>query len=130
MGSAWVGLCCAFALHIADEALTGFLPVYNATVRALRQRYRFLSFPTFSFRLWLTGLVLACGILFALSGFAFRGAPWIVPIATAYGAIMVGNGLLHLGASVRYRRLMPGTYSAPVLLASAIWLLVRVAERN
>jgi hypothetical protein len=31
-GIAWIALCLAFALHIIDEALTGFLSVYNPTV--------------------------------------------------------------------------------------------------
>ena len=31
-GAPWLALCAAFALHVADEALTGFLRVYNPTV--------------------------------------------------------------------------------------------------
>jgi hypothetical protein len=32
--AAWVGLCAALALHVTDEALTGFLDVYNPAVQA------------------------------------------------------------------------------------------------
>ena len=42
-GGPWVALCCAFALHVLDEALTGFLDVYNPTVAALRQRWAWNS---------------------------------------------------------------------------------------
>jgi len=35
-GSAWFALCVAFAVHILDEASTGFLAVYNPTVTILR----------------------------------------------------------------------------------------------
>jgi len=38
LGIAWVALCLAFALHIVDEASTGFLSVYNPTVLAMRER--------------------------------------------------------------------------------------------
>jgi hypothetical protein len=35
-GLAWLFLCVAFCAHVADEALTGFLDVYNPTVLAVR----------------------------------------------------------------------------------------------
>ena len=38
-GSAWFALCVAFALHIIDEASSGFLAVYNPTVTILRGRW-------------------------------------------------------------------------------------------
>jgi hypothetical protein len=43
--AAWVGLACALALHVTDEALTGFLPVYNGIVRTIRKRYGWAPFP-------------------------------------------------------------------------------------
>ena len=36
LGIAWVMMWVALALHVTDEALTGFLSVYNPTVLALR----------------------------------------------------------------------------------------------
>jgi hypothetical protein len=42
-----VALCAALALHVADEALSGFLSVYNPAVRAIRERVPFLPLPTF-----------------------------------------------------------------------------------
>jgi len=42
----------------------------------------------------------------------------------ALGVINVGNGLLHIVASIRFRRRAPGVISAPLLLACAVWLLV------
>jgi hypothetical protein len=36
--TAWLQLVVALALRVIDEALTGFLEVYNPTVRALRER--------------------------------------------------------------------------------------------
>ncbi len=89
-------------------------------VRAIRARFPFLPLPTFTFRVWLTGLVLAVGVLASLAPFAIRGAPWMRPIAYAFGIVMAGNGLLHLVGSVYMRKAMPGVYSAPLLLAAAI----------
>jgi len=117
-------VCVAFAIHVADEALTDFLSVYNPAVRALRARFPFLPLPTFTFRVWITGLVLAVVVLASLAPFAFRGAPWIRPIAYAFGIIMAGNGLLHLAGSVYMRKAMPGVYSAPLILGAAMYLLV------
>ncbi|HYS00491.1 MAG TPA: HXXEE domain-containing protein, partial [Gemmatimonadales bacterium] len=113
-GVAWLALCVALAIHVADEALTDFLSVYNPAVRAIRARFPFLPLPTFTFRVWLTGLVLAVAVLASLAPFAVRGAPWMRPIAYAFGIVMAGNGLLHLGGSVYLRKAMPGVYSAPL----------------
>jgi hypothetical protein len=35
--AAWVALAVALALHVTDEALTGFLPVYNSIVEGIRE---------------------------------------------------------------------------------------------
>ena len=127
LGPAWVTLCIAFGIHVVDEALTDFLSVYNPMVRAIRARFPLLPLPTFTFRVWLTGLMLAVVVLASLTPFAFRGAGWMRPVALAFGLIMAGNGLLHLVASVYLRKVMPGTYSAPLILAAAIYLLASVA---
>jgi hypothetical protein len=125
-GFAWIAACVAFAVHVADEALTDFLSVYNPAVRAIRARLPFLPLPTFTFRVWLSGLVLAVVVLASLTPFAFRGAAWMRPIAYAFGIVMAGNGLLHLAGSAYTRKVIPGTYSAPLLLAAAVYLLASV----
>jgi hypothetical protein len=76
-GIAWVTLCLALAVHVTDEALTDFLSVYNPAVQAIRQKLPFLPLPTFTFELWLTGLILAIILLLLLSSFAFSGARWL-----------------------------------------------------
>jgi len=119
-------LCAAFAIHVADEALTDFLSVYNATARAIRARFPFLLIPTFTFRVWLTGLVMAVLVLACLTPFAFRGAAGLRPVAYVYGIVMAGNGVLHLVGSAYMRRAMPGVYSAPIILAAAGYLLASI----
>ena len=72
-GVSWVALTAGFALHVADEAANDFLAVYNPAVRAIRARLPLLPLPTFTFSVWLTGLILAVAILAALSPLAFVG---------------------------------------------------------
>ncbi|HLA11512.1 MAG TPA: HXXEE domain-containing protein [Pyrinomonadaceae bacterium] len=124
-GRAWVALCLALAVHATDEALTDFLSVYNPIVLSVRQRLPSLPLPTFTFKIWLTGLVLSIIFLLLLSPFVFRGAWWMTPLSYFFGAIMLGNGLLHIAGSFYLGRLMPGVYSAPLLLAASVYLLIQ-----
>ncbi|MGD1101043.1 MAG: hypothetical protein ABSA59_03165 [Terriglobia bacterium] len=128
---AWIALCLALALHVADEASTGFLSVYNPTVMALRKSRPWLPFPVFTFKVWLAGLVIAVVLLLCLSVFVWRGARWMRPIGYGFAVIMLANGLGHiLGtifgrtvASIRFPRPMPGFYSSPFLLLASAYLL-------
>ena len=121
--------CLALAVHVSDEALTDFLSVYNPAVRAIRARLPFLPLPTFTFRIWLGGLLVAVAILLALSPLAFRGARWMRPLAYVFGTLMLFNGLLHFSVSLYLRRPMPGVWSAPLLLAASGYLLWRLRAR-
>jgi len=134
LGRAWITLACALALHVTDEALTGFLSVYNPTVLALRSRLGWWPMPTFAFREWLIGLTVLVGVLFLLSPLFFRGGRPIRPLAWVFAALMIGNGMAHtIGtiagrtvASVSFPRPMPGFWSSPFLIAAAVWLIVQL----
>jgi len=134
LGVAWVLLCLALAAHVTDEALTGFLAVYNPTVLALRARLGFWPMPTFTFREWLTGLVVGVLVLLALSPFVFRGSRWIRPLFYFFALLMITNGLGHtVGtifgrtvSSLRFARPMPGFYSSPLLLAASVYALIQL----
>jgi hypothetical protein len=123
-GRTWLALAGALALHVADEALTDFLSVYNPAALAIRARLPWLPLPTFSFPVWLGGLAAAIALLFALSPLAYRGVRWIVIAAMPLSVLMVFNGLGHIGSSLYARRFMPGAYSSPVLIAAALLALV------
>ncbi len=138
-GLAWILLCLAFCSHVADEALTGFLNVYNPTVIAMRERLVWFPMPTFQYREWLVGLIVANLILLALTPFAYRNARGLRPLAYFYAGVMLLNGLGHtfftvLGrtvASVQFPRPAPGFYSSPFLLITSIYLFMRLrASRN
>ena len=135
LGIAWVALCAVLGLHILDEASTHFLSIYNPTVLAMRAKLGFWPMPTFEFREWLSGLITAIVIFFALSPLAFRNVRWIRPVFY-FVAIVAGvlNALGHTTAtilgltvsSVRFPRPAPGFYSSPLLLAVSIYLLVQL----
>ena len=122
----------AFALHVLDEASTGFLNVYNPTVTALRQRWGWFPMPTFAFREWLVGLMAGVVLCFALTALAARGARWLRPLAWFYALLMFFNGMGHtlftvLGrtvATVTFSRPAPGFYSSPLLFIGSVWLMI------
>jgi hypothetical protein len=124
-GWAWLVATLAFTLHVIDEATYDFLAWYN--LQALRIR-RFLGGfpfpPTFTFWPWLTGLSLAVLVLAALTPAAYAGSSWLRPLGVIMGVEHVGSGLLHLGAGLVTRRAVPGIWSAPILLATGVWLLL------
>jgi hypothetical protein len=136
LGIAWILLCLALAAHVTDEASTGFLRVYNPTVVALRARLGFWPMPTFEFREWLSGLIVAVLVLLALSPFIFRGSRWIRPLFYFLAVALFANGLAHTAgtifgrtvSSVHFARPMPGFYSSPLLLAASVYALIQLSR--
>jgi len=119
---AWFLLVGALAIHITDEALTGFLEFYNPLVLSIRSRVPWFPMPTFTFRSWLGGLAALVLVLVALGWPVRRGAPGTRVASWALVSIMFLNGLAHLGGSVYFRQWLPGTTSAPLLLACSVLL--------
>lgn len=113
----------SLAIHVADEALTGFLPVYNSIIEGTRKEYTWLPLPTFTFRAWLSGLIVGVLLIFALTPLAFRGDRILRPVSYILGVMMIGNGSLHIGASFLWGEAAPGVYSAPLLIISSLLLL-------
>jgi hypothetical protein len=133
-GRPWFALCVAFALHVLDEATTGFLAVYNPTVTALRQRWGWFPMPAFEFRTWLIGLIIAVALCFALTPLAVRGTRGLRPFAWFFACVHLLNATGHtLGtifgqtvSTVTFPRPAPGFYSSPLLYIGSIWLMVRL----
>jgi hypothetical protein len=137
LGIAWIAFTVSLALHVMDEALTGFLSVYNPTVLALREQLGVWPMPTFTFKEWLTDLIIGIVVLFALSPFAFRNARWFRPViyflAVSAGLLnalghTVGTIFGRTVASVRFPRPAPGFYSSILLFATTFWLLRQLRE--
>ena len=136
-GRPWFALTVAFALHVLDEATTGFLNIYNPTVTAMRARYAWFPMPTFQFREWLVGLIAGVALCFALTPVAAKGVRWLRPLAWFYALLMFFNGMGHtvftiLGRtvpSVTFSRPAPGFYSSPFLFFGSVWLITRLSKR-
>ncbi len=135
---AWVFLCAAIALHVADEAATGFLSVYNPTVLAVRERAPWLPLPVFTFRVWLAGLITADLLLLSIAPLVVRELRWLRLAACAVAALMLANGVGHMigtvfgrtVASVQFPRPMPGFYSSPLLVAASAYLIRELRRRQ
>ena len=129
-GIAWLGLAIALAIHVTDEALTGFLPLYNSIVLEIRESYSFIPLPTFIFPVWLGGLIVAVLILFLLSPLVFAGRTPLRYMSYALSIMMILNGFGHMGASLYWGTLAPGVYSSPILLVAAVALLVSTFQAH
>ena len=127
---AWLLLCVVFAAHVTDEALTGFLDLYNPTVRAMRERMPWLIVPTFTFPVWISLLGLAVIALLILSHWVKRDLHWTVYASYAFAFVMLANGVAHLSFSLYKAQWMPGAYTSPVLLAAAVNLWIQTARRD
>jgi hypothetical protein len=126
-GRAWVTLSLALAAHVADEALTDFLAVYNPIVRSLRERFGWWPMPTFTFGVWLAGLIAGVALLLLLAPSAYRGSKLTRLAGYPFAGIMLLNGLGHLAGSIYFGSWMPGATTAPALIAASLWLLARRA---
>jgi hypothetical protein len=120
--SAWFGLTAALAVHVADEAMTDFLGFYNPLVRSIRLTVHWFPMPTFTFGVWLTGLVALVIVLAWMGPWVARGGVGPCVASWIFSGIMFLNGIGHLTGSVYFGRWLPGTTSAPLLLAASVWL--------
>ena len=120
---AWIALCGALAIHVADEALTDFLAFYNPVVLSMRERYPSLPLPVFTFETWLAWLIFAVVALVAASYFVWRGRWAMRPISHVFAGFMMLNGLLHIAGSIYLGTLMPGVYSSPLLITASVLLI-------
>ena len=115
----------SLALHVYDEAVSGFLPFYNQWVLDLRARLGFFPAPTFTFPVWITGLVTAILIAAALTPIVARGGRPIRLVCGAVAVVMVANALGHMLGSMYFGTILPGFWSAPLLLATSLWMARR-----
>jgi hypothetical protein len=126
----WIALVLAFGIHVADETAHDFLGFWNPLVESLRQRIPLLPLPTFSFGLWLGGLIVAVFVLLSLTFFVRRGATWMRVVSYVLAIIMLANGSLHILGSVYEGRALPGVVSSPLLLVTAGLLLATMLRHR
>ena len=134
VGGAWFLLSLLFAVHTTDEAFTDFIGYYNATVLTLYGSFSWFPRIDLSFREWLIALVALNSVLMLLTPVAYRNSRFVRSIAYAFASAMLLDGLGHVLLTLRGRTVgsahfsgtSPGFYSAPLLLAGAVFLLVRL----
>ena len=126
---AWIGLCAALAVHVADEALTNFLDLYNPGVLSLRESYPWLFgkypwlLPPFTFEVWLSLLVFAVLALVGASYSVWRGRWAMRPISYVFAGVMLANGFAHIAVAIYAQKVISGVYSSPLLLAASLALI-------
>lgn len=119
---AWVALTVTLAIHVLDEAIHDFLSVYNPIAESIRQQFPWLPLPVFQYEVWLGGLIGAIFGLFCLSAFV-PGHRGMARAAVVFALLMMLNGGMHLAGSLYEGRVLPGTWSAPLLVIAGAWLL-------
>ena len=130
-GICWLFFGYTLALHVLDEAGHDFLSVYNPNALAIRRAVSFLPVPVFTFQSWIGSLMLALTVLLVLTPFAFRGLKWMRMLAIPIGVVLgIGNGSAHILSSIYFKRMMPGVYSAPLILVSGVLLLRSALGKN
>ena len=127
---AWLLLVAALGLHVLDEALTGFLGFYNPLVLELRERLGFWPMPTFTFGVWLSGLIVLIVVLALLTPAVRRGVAGTPTLSWLFAVIMIGNGIAHLAGSVYFQRWLPGATSAALLLIGGTLLIDATRKRT
>ena len=127
-GILWLFFGYSLALHVLDEAGHNFLAVYTPNALAIRHAIPWLPFPLFTFQSWVGSLLCALSLWLALAPLAFRRPTWMrrlaIPVAALAG---IANALAHLGSSIYFRRLMPGVFTALLILLAGILLLREAA---
>jgi len=129
-GLAWILLSVALGIHVFDEVIHDFLSFYNPLADSIRQQVPFLPLPTFTFGVWLAGLIIGVIILLCLSPLVFRGNRWMFPVSYLLGMIMIVNAIAHMAGSVIWRWPMPGVYSSFLLLAAAVFLIINARKHQ
>jgi len=104
--------------------MTGFLPIYNQIVLDLRKQLGFFPAPTFTFGVWLGGLIGAIILGYITTFFVIRGGKVIRIITMVIGILMIVNAFGHFFGSIYFSMVFPGTCSSLFLLAAALFVTI------
>ena len=122
---AWVLMICALAVHVFDEATSGFLVFFNRQVTNISEQLGFFPIPNLSFEIWLPVLIIVIIICFLLTLIINRGGKFVRVFTIVLGILMIVNSLGHMLGSIYFGRLLPGFWSSPLLLLTAILVVIR-----
>jgi hypothetical protein len=111
---AWLLLIGSLAVHVIDEAMTGFLDFYNPLELGIRSQIPWFPMPTFAFGIWFAALAVLVLVPAGLAPVVRRCGTAIWLASWVLGTVMVMNGVGHLAGSVYFQRWLPGATSAPL----------------
>jgi|WetSurMetagenome_2_1015567.scaffolds.fasta_scaffold233492_1 hypothetical protein len=126
----YIFLVLSLLLHITDEAANRFLDFYNPLVLKLKDFFPIFPFPTFSFKIWITGLVLLIVVLLILTPVIYHKNRFILLATKIFAVIMIFNGLGHIAFSIYYQSMIPGLISSPFLIFLSIYFLYQIQQYN
>ena len=127
---AWLFGCIAFAIHIAEEIAYGSFGVYadfNVFVNTL---FPSLQLPPYKYEVWLTNLIGAAVLLFALTWLVYvkRGPMRIA--SYLFATFLTLNGMGHLYAALAMTTYFPGAVTASLLVIAGLVLFVAIPSDN
>src|SRR5262245_19712574 len=122
-GRAWLYLCAHLAAHCVEEALNGFLDVWNPFLASVRARTG-LPLPHFTFDDWLTALVIGVVALTAMTLLVARGVRGFRVASYVFAGLMIATGVNHLASPLYLGRFLPGQYTSPLLILASVWLIL------
>lgn len=128
--SAWFAACVVLAAHVVDEVVHGSYGLYSDVGWLLDAAAPWLDLPPFREEVWLVNISGALAVLFGLTVLVWlRRGPMAVA-SFALAAFVTANGVLHLLGAVALGAMIPGTWTAPLMILTGLFLFVSVERKN
>lgn len=128
--AAWLVLSLAFALHVADEVLNGTFAFYRDLADFMADYLPMLKFPAFRPEVWLINLSGAALALIALTWLVYKRQGPMRFASYAFAIFATANAMLHIMVSLAVAHTMPGSLTAPLMLAAALFLFASIPEES
>lgn len=128
--TAWLVVCVVLAVHIVDEVVNGSFGLYEDVGRVLMIVFPSLELPPFQRDVWLVNLGGTLIVLFALTWWVRARSPLMATASYLLAAFATANGVLHLLAVAALKGLVPGAWTAPVLIAAGLYLFTSIPGRT
>jgi hypothetical protein len=125
----WLLLIFSLILHVIDEALNNFLDFFNPMVLKIKEHISFIPLPTFTFKIWISGLSIGIVLLLLMTPFIYNRNRFFIPGAKIFSILMILNGLAHIIGSIYYDRILPGLFSSPILIIFSTYFLFQILRR-
>lgn len=125
---AWLTGCVVFAVHIAEEVFYGSFGVYADFDVLISALVPWIKLPPYRYEVWLTNLIGACAVLFALTWlvYAKRGPMRIASFF--FATFLTLNGIGHLYAALTMDTYFPGAVTAAAMVAAGLFLFVSIPD--